>query len=232
MPRRIYILRRSSKLDAHGQPVPQYNAPRVADRAIDELVGLCKGMIADKNLSEEEVGFLTSWLLANQQAIDVWPASAIASRINQITSDKIITGEEREDLLALLQEIVGQAQNTTATNNSTALPLTKPAPPVFFQQHRFCLTGRFAVGPRVDVEYEIRERGGIIDNTVTNGTNFLLIGEIGSRDWLHSTHGRKIEKAIAMAERGHPIALISEEHWADHLLLRDTNSQNGTESLG
>jgi NAD-dependent DNA ligase len=218
MPRRIYILRRSSKLDANGQPAPEYCAPRIAERAIDELIGLCKGMIADKNLSEEEVGFLTSWLQANQQAIDVWPASAIASRINQITSDKIITDEERGDMLALLQQIVGQSQNATATNNSTALPLTKPAPPVFFQRNRFCLTGRFAVGTRIDVEFEIRERGGMIDNTVTNSTNFLLIGEIGSRDWLHSTHGRKIEKAIAMAEKGHPIALISEEHWADHLL--------------
>lgn len=218
MPRRIYILRRSSKLDAHGQPAPQYCAPRIADRAIDELVGLCKGMIADRNLSEEEIGFLTSWLQANQQAIDVWPASAIASRINQITSDKIITAEEREDLLTLLQEIVGQSQNATATNNSTALPLTKPAPPVFFQKHRFCLTGRFAVGTRADVEYEIQERGGMVDKTVTNYTHFLLIGEIGSRDWIHSTHGRKIEKAIALAENGSPIALISEEHWTDHLL--------------
>lgn len=218
MPRRIYVLRRSSLLDANGQPAPQYCAPRIADRAIDELVGLCKGMIADQNLSEEEVGFLTSWLQANQQAINVWPASAIASRINQITSDKIITAEERGDILALLQEIVGQSQNTRATNNSTVLPLTKPAPPVFFRQNRFCLTGRFAVGPRVDVEYEIQERGGLIDKTVTSSTNFLLIGEIGSRDWIHTTHGRKIEKAIAMAEKGAPIALISEEHWADHLL--------------
>ncbi len=218
MPRRIYLLRRSSKLDAHGQPAPQYCAPRIADRAIDELVGLCKGMIIDKNLAEEEILFLTSWLQANQQALDVWPAAAIASRLNQILADGIITLEEREDLLALLQEIVGQAQNATATNNSTSLPLTKPAPPVFFRQHRFCLTGRFAVGPRVNVEFEILERGGLIDTTVTSSTHFLLIGEIGSRDWLHSTHGRKIEKAIAMAEQGHPIALISEEHWADHLL--------------
>lgn len=218
MPRRIYMLRRASKLDAHGQPCPQYNAPRIADRAIDELIGLCKGMIVDNTLSEEEMLFLSSWLQANQQAADVWPACAIWSRITPILADKIITTEEREDMLTLLQDIVGQANDTTATNNATTLPLTKPAPPVFFRNNRFCLTGRFALGPRVDVEYEIQERGGIITNNVTNHTTFLLIGEIGSRDWLHSTHGRKIEKALVLAEQGHPIALISEEHWADHLL--------------
>lgn len=218
MARRIYVLRRSSKLDAHGQPVAQYCAPRIADRAIDELIGICKGLLSDQMLTTEEVHFLTSWLNANQQAADVWPANAIICRINQILDDKIITAEEREDLLTLLQEIVGQTNNSAATNNSTALPLTKPAPPIFFRDHTFCLTGRFALGPRVNIEYEIHERGGRVETNVTANTHFLLIGEIGSRDWLHSTHGRKIEKAVAYAERGLPISIICEEHWADHLL--------------
>jgi NAD-dependent DNA ligase len=219
MARRIYVLRRSSKLGAHGQPnLQQWNAPRIAYRAIDELIGICKGLISDQRLSEEEILFLTGWLNANQQAADVWPANALISRINQILDDKIIMAEERDDLLILLREIVGQANNAGTTNNSTELPLTKPAPPVFFTGHRFCLTGRFMLGQRANVEYEIRERGGLIEATVTAETNFLVIGEIGSRDWLHSTHGRKIEKAISYAERGHPIAIISEEHWADHLL--------------
>jgi NAD-dependent DNA ligase len=215
MAKRIYVLRR---LDAHGQPTTPYNAPRIADRSIDELIGICKGLIADQRLSEEEILFLTSWLNANQQASDVWPAKALIARINQILEDKLILEEERTDLFSLLAEIVGQAQDGAATNHSTTLPLTTPAPPVFFTGHRFCLTGRFVMGPRTNLECEIRERGGTILSTVTADTNYLVIGTIGSRDWLHSTHGRKIEKAMALAEQGHPIALISEEHWADHLL--------------
>lgn len=220
MPRRIYVLRQpGSRVDANGQPIHRsYNAPRIADRSIDELVGICKALASDGTITEEEFGFLQSWLNVNQHAIDVWPANILAARINEIMEDQIPTPEERQDLFELITELVGQANQTTPTNNSTALPLTKPAPPVFFANQGFCLTGRFVMGPRTNIEYEIKERGGTIHSNVTAETNFLIIGTIGSRDWLHSTHGRKIEKAISLAERGHPIALISEEHWADHLL--------------
>ena len=59
MAKGIYVLRRPGKLDAHGQPIiSDWNAPRVAERSIDELLGICKGLIADRSLSEEEVYFL------------------------------------------------------------------------------------------------------------------------------------------------------------------------------
>ena len=220
MDKRVYILRRPSKLGAHGQPINHtWNASRLADRSIDELIGLCKGFTADGTISEDEVNYLTSWLNTNQHAIDVWPANAIIARINQILIDKIIDEEERADLFQLLAEVVGQAKNGgPAPNSSTSLPLTKPAPPVFFTNHRFCLTGKFVMGPRANHEFEIKERGGLIHANVTEETNYLIIGTLGSSDWLHSTYGRKIEKAVALAERGHQIALISEEHWADHLV--------------
>lgn len=219
MPRRIYVLRRPSNLDAQGQPIiSDWNAPRVAERSIDELLGICKALIADRSLSEDEVYFLTSWLKANEHTAHVWPANVIAARITQILDDKILLAEEREDLFTLLADIVGQAKDGLGSQTSTALPLTVPAPPVFFTNHRFVLTGRFVIGPRANVSYEIQERGGRIDDTVTGGTNFLVIGTLGSRDWMHSTHGRKIEKALAILESGRPIAIISEEHLADHFL--------------
>jgi NAD-dependent DNA ligase len=74
------------------------------------------------------------------------------------------------------------------------------------------------LGPRANIEYEIRDRKGIVQSAVTEDTDYLVIGNIGSADWLHSTHGRKIEKAVALVERGRPITIVSEEHWADHLL--------------
>lgn len=220
MARRIYVLRRpGSKLDANGQPIKRvYNAPRIADRCVDELVGVCKALAIDGKISEEELGYLQRWLNEHQHAIDVWPANILVARINEILEDSIPSEEELRDLFELIAEIVGQHHDNTPTNLSIALPLTKPAPPVFFTNQGFCVTGRFVMGPRTNIEYGIRERGGVIHSNVTTETNYLIIGTIGSRDWLHSTHGRKIEKAVSYAERGHPIAIISEEHWADHLL--------------
>lgn len=220
MGKQIYILRRPSALDAHGQPLNRlYTAPRIATRSIDELIGISKGLISDQVLNEDEFGFLASWLKANQHVLDVWPANVLASRITHILEDRVVDQEERVDLFRLLAEIVGQVKaGADGKNRSTALPLTKPAPPVFFKKQYFCLTGKFVMGPRANHEFEIKDRGGFTQGNVTEETNYLVIGSMGSVDWLHSTYGRKIEKAASMAERGHPIVLISEEHWADHLL--------------
>jgi len=45
----------------------------------------------------------------------------------------------------------------------------------------------------------------------------LIVADMGSRDWIHSTHGRKIEKAMEVKSSGNLIAIISEEHWVKHL---------------
>jgi hypothetical protein len=52
---------------------------------------------------------------------------------------------------------------------------------------------------------------------ITKDLNYLVIGEVGSRDWIHSTHGRKIEKAIDYNDRGCRIAIVTEQHWHNFL---------------
>jgi hypothetical protein len=53
---------------------------------------------------------------------------------------------------------------------------------------------------------------------ISRGLDYLVIGEIGSRDWIHSTHGRKIEKAIDYSGRGCHIAIVAEQHWHGYLI--------------
>lgn len=52
--------------DDNGQPLNRlYSKKRLNDRAIDELIGISRGIIADKNINEEEAKFLRSWMEAN-----------------------------------------------------------------------------------------------------------------------------------------------------------------------
>lgn len=178
-----------------------------------------QGLIADGVVSDEEMAYLTSWLQANRDALNQWPANVLATRVEQIIEDRVVDTTEREDLFSLLCEVVGKGSVVSVgANLSTTLPLTKPAPPVFFTKQQFCLTGRFFFGLRAACEREIISRGGLIQSNVTLQTNYLVIGTIGSTDWIHTTHGRKIESAVELEKKGHPIALISEQHWTDHLL--------------
>ena len=46
-------------LDSQSQPLNRrYNAARLSDRAIDELIGLSRGVIADGVVTQEEAEFL------------------------------------------------------------------------------------------------------------------------------------------------------------------------------
>jgi NAD-dependent DNA ligase len=220
MPDKFYTLKNDDSLDDHGQPRNrQWGGERLANRSMDELLGLCKGLVADGVLSDEETTCLTGWLKANRQVVNLWPANILAARIEKILEDRIVDQEERKELFALLQDIVGQGTlEGVAAHLSSKLPMTKPAPPVFFTNQRFCFTGRFFFGPRAKCEQEVQSRGGIVQSNVTLQTNYLVIGILASTDWIHSTHGRKIEHAVELERKGNPIALISEHHWMDHLL--------------
>ena len=99
---------------------------------------------------------------------------------------------------------------------STALPLTDPPPPVSFDGRVFCFTGKFYSGSRNWCEQQVVTRGAAV-GSVSRKLDFLVIGEIGSRDWIHSTHGRKIEKAIEINSTGGEIAIVAEQHWHEQL---------------
>ena len=81
----------------------------------------------------------------------------------------------------------------------------------------FVLTGRFAFGPRRDCERQVLNRGGECDPNITKRTNYVVIGTFGSRDWAHTSFGRKIEKAVAYRQSGLPLSLLCEDHWARSL---------------
>lgn len=211
--------RRSVPLDDNGQPLSaSLSWSRVADRQVDEIIGLCKGVLADGQVNQSEAEFLFNWLQTNQHAADKWPAKVLYPRIRSMLADGVLDDGEEQELLTLLMGITGQPGiNVTGTNASTTLPFDDPAPRVTFSGEIFCLTGTFACGPRREVEEAVIGRGGQCKRTPCKKTSFLVVGEVGSRDWIHSTFGRKIEKAIELRDGGASIAIIPEERFFDYL---------------
>jgi len=59
--------------------------------------------------------------------------------------------------------------------------------------------------------------GGVIDQSPTRETNYLVIGELSSPEWVHATFGRSIERAIELRDQGHGIQIVSEECWVNSL---------------
>ena len=191
----------------------------VTDRQIDELIGIIKGVLADGMVSQGEVEFLISWMEVNRRAANLWPAKVLYPRLLAVMADGKLDLEEESEILELLTKTVGgnTALQHGNASDSTRLPFTEPALPIQFAGQLFCFTGKFNSGLRTWCEQQVTDRGGIASGTITKKLNYLVIGDIGNDNWLHSTHGRKIEKAIEYNAAGGNIFIVGEEHWHGHL---------------
>lgn len=196
-----------------------YRHAAVADRQIDELIGIVKGVMADGVVTHGEVEFLLRWMEANRQAANLWPAKALYPRLAQVASKGSMNLHEEREMLDLLMKTVGgnTAPQDGFSSNSTKLPLTEPVEPLLFEGRAFCFTGTFHSGSRDWCHSQVIERQGRSIENITKKLHYLVIGDLGTETWAHSTHGRKIEKAIAYNTAGCRIAIVSEEYWYSHL---------------
>lgn len=199
---------------SENKPLNVINSIRLHERNIDELIGICKGIIADGSIVQKEAEFLLQWMESNQDAAHVWPANVLYERIRLHLSDGVLDPDDQQDLLNLISQITGGKQPQSVHSMTSTLPLDNPAPDVEFDGRVFCLTGTFTVGSRDNVTKLIESKGGKCVKAPTLSTDYLVIGIVGSRDWIHSTHGRKIEAAVTIRDSGKTgISIVSEEHW-------------------
>lgn len=209
---------KKAEINDDGQPVNRrFNWRRIEDRQIDELIGMCKMAIGDGHVDISEAKALLKWLEQNRESADRWPSNVLYSRISEILSDGVIDLKEQGELIDLLAQVTGQPIEKTLAQMSSTLPLCNPFPQVSFEDKSFCFTGKFFFGPRKKCEAAILERGGSLSGSPSGKTNFLIIGVLGSSDWIHSTHGRKIEAAVELRQEGKGIHIISEEYWTKNL---------------
>lgn len=203
--------------DAHGQPVRLFQRANNTAKAVDQLVGICTGILADGEVNENEAIFFAEWVRKHAPAEPVWPFTDILQRIERIFADGVCDVEERAELKDVMEALCGFTEQPVpmAETLSTTLPLCAPQPhPLVFARQQFVVTGKFAYGARSAVFEAIEAQGGFpTDAAPTKATNYLVVGIFASRDWVNTSHGRKIEKAVQLRDKGTGISIISEEHW-------------------
>jgi NAD-dependent DNA ligase len=207
----------STPLDDHGQPLNRaFNHRRRIERDISELLGMAKGIVADGVVNDAEAKFLARWGETHQEALAQWPTNLIFSRLNQYLADGRIDEIERVSLRELLEGLVGGTTTLLlGYEGASSLPLDTPPPLICWGPDEvYVFTGRFAYGPRRACEREVHERGARCEATVTRRTTFMVLGTFGSTDWLHSSYGTKIKRAVELRASQFPIRIVGEDHWA------------------
>jgi NAD-dependent DNA ligase len=211
-----YVL--TTPKDEHGQPLRLFkaNLENNVSKAIDQLSGICSGILADGIVSEAEAQFFSDYVRKFSVYEPVWPFTDILARVERIFADGRCDDDEREELKSVMEDLCGYGQETKPDETySSTLPLDEPQPtPIVFPDRNFVVTGRFAFGTRRRVTEAISSLGGIAtDSAPMRQTHYLVIGLFASRDWANTNYGRKIERAVELRDCGSGISIISEEHW-------------------
>lgn len=189
---------------------------RVAQRQIDELLGICKAALFDGYIDQTEAEGILGWLNAHVECLDTWPANVLYDRLKIILEDGVLDEHEQRDLLGLVLRIA-KPERADGAPEPSSLPLSVPAPEIIFPEQTFCFTGVFEFGSREQCKQAVIERGGICLDGITKKLHYLVIGTIGSDHWQHSTFGAKIAKAVEYRDRGVKMHIVSESNWLRHL---------------
>lgn len=192
--------------------IRRFNEPN-SHNQINQLLGLLQGIVADDEINEKEIDALATWLNMNNQIVDKWPASVVASKLSDILEDGTITEDEKKDLLTTVQKITGNHFCETGDASDNTTECFDDISLIPHDNIGFCFTGKFKSGSRKTVELKAQNLGAVTTKDVLLSTQFLVIGTLASRDWKYQSHGRKIEKAMSLKEKGQEIYVISEEQW-------------------
>jgi len=192
----------------------KYNLGRVDDRTIDTLIGLSKGLIADKKINQTEAEFMLNWLGKNRSYATHPMFHNLYEKVNEFLSDGVLDDEESKELLTLLRKISGEESEPDEMFKPTTLPLDEPAPEIVFQDQLFLFTGTCAFGIRKKCKEATESLGGSVASNVNKSLNYLVIGSYVTESWIHESFGRKIEKAVEYRNSGLPLKIVTEDSWA------------------
>ena len=184
---------------------------------IEELVGFLTGTASDGVLNDQEITAMSSWLDQNELVRGLWPASVIVERLAVILEDGIVTDEEREDLLATVRRVTGTDTDESGLSYEASTEVWEDTvDDLKLAGSVFCLTGDFVSGDRESVDTALCSQGAETNSSINKSVNYLVIGTLASRDWLYTSHGRKIEKALLLKRAGSNIKIITERTLLKH----------------
>jgi len=187
------------------------------NRSAAALIGIAQGILCDAHLNDAEVRFLDGWLTQNNAIANAWPGNVVHARVQNVLADGIITSEEREHLIELLQQLVGGKFETLAESRHVSDLAFDHGSTVTIPRSTFCLTGEFVFATRAHCESVTEKRGGIVSRSVTKKVNYVVVGGLGSSEWKHGSYGTKIAKAVEFRGSGIPIRIVQEDQWAGAL---------------
>jgi hypothetical protein len=113
--------------DDHGQPRQLFNVnfENNVSKAIDQLSGICAGILCDGVVNDTEAQFFADWVRRYSAYEPIWPFTNIVDRIGRIFADGTLDDDERHELRDIMSVITGQTTTPPQAGEtySSRLPL-------------------------------------------------------------------------------------------------------------
>jgi NAD-dependent DNA ligase len=186
-------------------------------QSLGELLGLARGLMADKELTNSEIHFLHDWLEERYLMTSSFPGNVIHQRIKDVLEDGVITEEERSHLVETLNMLIEDRLEDLAEQVDLTELWFDEVGLIDFNKVKFCLTGNFVYGPKEVCKVAIEQRGGIVTSSVGDESEFLVVGGLGVDEWRSGGLGSKIESAMRLRARRKSLKIIPEDSWVANL---------------
>lgn len=189
------------------------------------LFGLLHGIMADGEISDDEIHSLKQWIIANDYLTGVYPFDEVESLLMSILKDGIVTDDERDMLKAFFSNFI----DLTISYNLNELKLNEMkekyciegicalCQEIDFEESMFCFTGESERAKRSEIAAIIESHGGKFNNNVTKKTRYLIVGNKGNPCWAFACYGRKIESAVNLRKSGQQLTIVNEVDFWDIL---------------
>jgi len=179
---------------------------------IQKLTGIVEGIIVDKEINEQELSFLLEWMDENDNLKNCWPYDELYTFIMHVLKDKVITEEERVQVMKFCSAIVGSNAGTT---NDDLVEIINEGycqmdPDIKITESSFCITGNSKKFRRREIAEKIELFGGFVTDKVSKNINYLVVCDEKNNCWAYTCYGRKIEQTVMLRKSGHPIAIVHE----------------------
>lgn len=194
-----------------------YDAITVDLQRLHAVVG---GIIADVNITEQELRGLSEWVQAHDHLRGCWPYDEIGALVTTVLADKVIDAGEHEMLFRYFSEFVAilDARTITAAPieiEGTIGGVCAVCPEIEFRGRTFAFTGASTRYSRNELSDTVEKLGGKVASGPGKKVDYLIIGADGNPAWQFACYGRKIEKAVELRKAGVKIALIHEHDFHD-----------------
>lgn len=186
--------------------------------SIQFLFGLVHGIMADGEITDDEIHSLKQWMVTNDYLAGTYPFDEIESLIMAILNDGKVSEDERNMLKAYFSNFIDLSESYNLHESKlkelrdaySIGGICAVCQDLDFEDNLFCFTGASEKATRNEIANTITELGGKFKNSVTNETRYLVVGTKGNPCWAFSCYGRKIEDAVKRRAQGQKLTIVSE----------------------